>query len=302
MKKIVLWVAAIIIAGALTASGQNQEKSSIPPLTEHSIPLLIEQRIVQIELKPEFADGIEWELLDLYLKDHESTTGFFPLAERARHRLDFLPMRRSVPPSQENNVDFDTVEQVRMQKFNFGEIWEDTRVPSKIPEDLRFGTLRIYQFRPVMEFLRRYGDTKIIFQRKWVTESGEQTMVSSLPEIETRDRRGTTATTTATADDLWDGSRITIKPEVIKNELINFHLDSLVATIFYVDPIRYPRYPRIKRGQEEVAMLREIFRLNTKGILESGSTAFFEDIREGRGVIIFITADVLETQRKLLKK
>ncbi len=287
MKKIIACVIALAAAGALTFSGAAQDRSPVP--------LLIEQRIVQIELEPDFADGIEWDLLEIFLDEHRSTTGLFPLAERARHRLSFRPMRKTVPPARESNVDFETVEQVRIQQFSFGEIWEDTRRPREAAEDLRFGSIRIYKFQPVMDFLRRYGEARVLFHRKWVTDAGEQTMLSSFPEVANRDRRG------AAPQEVSEGSRLTIRPEVAPNNLINFHLDSKVSTIFYVDPYRYPRLPRVKRGEEEVAKRWETFRLNTKGVLESGSTAIFEDIRDGRGIIVFITADILETHRKLLQ-
>ncbi|MFH1037829.1 MAG: hypothetical protein V1789_04060 [PVC group bacterium] len=253
------------------------------------IPILIEQKIVQITLSPENRDGINWELFKLYQKNRETTTGFFPLSDRARHRLDFRPMQKNIPPEQAENADFEHVEQTRVNQFDFGPIWEDTRSPRQIEDDTHFGSLRIYNFKTMMDYLRTLGEADVIFSRKWVSENGQQSMISSQPEI-----TGTAGPTV----EYWEGSRVTFRPEIIENHRIVFHLNSEAATAFYVDPALNPGLPVLERGGKEVAKLWRLFRLNTMGLVESGETAVFEDLREGKGILIFITPSILETQRK----
>ncbi len=261
---------------------------AVPARDLNSQPILIDQRIVQVILSPDHQDGIDWDLFALYQSDRRSTTGFFPLSDRARHRLDFQPMRRSVPPDRAENVDFEFVEQVRVEDFDFGPIWEDTRPPRRIVDDTHFGSLKIYNFRNVMEYLRSLGEARVLFSRKWVTEAGQQSMVSTLPE------------TGGPTVDHWEGSRLTIRPQVVENRRISFHLNSEVATSFYVDPAMYPGLPVMQRGGKEVARLWRLFRLNTMGLVESGETVVFEDIRDGKGVLIFLTPSILESHRKRL--
>jgi hypothetical protein len=254
-------------------------------------PILIEQKIVQVALSPEHQDGIDWDLFALYQKDRRSTTGFFPLSERARHRLDFKPMRKSVPEEMADNVDFEYVEQTRVNQFEFGPIWEDTRPSQKIVDDIHFGSLKIYNFKNVMDYLRTLGDAKVIFSRKWVSEDGQQSMLSTQPEV---------VGPAGPVVDYWEGSRLTIRPQIIENRRISFHLNSEVATSFYVDPLLYPGLPILQRGEETVARLWRLFRLNTMGLVESGETAVFEDVREGQGILIFLTPSILESHRKRL--
>jgi len=251
-------------------------------------PILIDQKIVQVVLSPEHQDGIDWDLFALYQRDRKSTTGFFPLSDRARHRLDFKPMRKSVPPEMADNVDFEYVEQTRVNQFEFGPIWEDTRSPRRITDDIHFGSLKIYNFKNVMEYLRTLGEAKVIFSRKWVSESGQQSMISTQPE------------TVSPGVDYWEGSRLTIRPDVIENQRISFHLNSEVATSFYVDPSLHPGLPVLERAGKQVAHLWRLFRLNTMAVVESGETVVFEDIREGKGVLIFLTPSILESHRKRL--
>lgn len=253
-------------------------------------PILIEQKIVQVALSPEHQDGINWDLFALYQSDRKSTTGFFPLSERARRRLDFKPMRKSVPAEMADNVDFEYVEQTRVGQFEFGPIWEDTRSPRQVTDDLQFGSLKIYNFKNVMDYLRTLGDARVIFSRKWVTEDGQQSMVSTQPEV----------TGPAPAVDYWEGSRVTIRPQIVENQRISFHFNSEVATSFFVDPLLYPGLPVLQRGEETVARLWRLFRLNTMGLVESGETVVFEDLREGKGVLIFLTPSILESHRKRL--
>jgi len=273
-----------------------------PPGTagEGAVPILIEQKIVQVNLKPDYQDGINWDLLRLYLKDRDSTTGLFPYSDRARNRLDFRPMKNSVQPGQQKNTDFETVKKTRMDEFKFGTIWEDTRNPEQLNEDLHLGSLRIYQFQPVMDFLRTMGKARVLFSRKWTSKSGEQSMVSSQPEMLTMGGRGGGQGNPNTPK-IWEGSHITIKPRIIENNQIAFHLDSEIATNFYVDPAAHPGLPIVTRNGSQYALQWRLFRLNTLAIVESGQTAIFEDIREGEGVIIFITPYILENQRKLLR-
>ncbi len=261
---------------------------AVPARDLNSQPILIDQRIVQVILSPDHQDGIDWDLFALYQSDRRSTTGFFPLSDRARHRLDFQPMRRTVPPDRAENVDFEFVEQVRVEDFDFGPIWEDTRPPRRIVDDIHFGSLKIYNFRNVMEYLRSLGEARVLFSRKWVTEAGQQSMISTLPEA-----GGPT-------EDHWEGSRLTIRPRVVENRRISFHLNSEVASSFYVDPAMYPGLPVMQRGGKEVARLWRLFRLNTMGLVESGETVVFEDIRDGKGVLIFLTPSILESHRKRL--
>ncbi len=265
-----------------------------------SIPILVDQKIVQIILSPENMDGIDWELFKLFQKDQETTTGFFPLSDRARHRLDFKPMRKNVRPETARNDDFENVEQTRVNQFDFGPIWEDTRSPGKIADDVLFGSLRISKFKTVMDYLRTLGEAKVIFSRKWVSENGQQSMVSSHPELV-----GAAAPPNMIQSywegswtGSWEGSRVTFRPEVIENNRIIFTLNSEAATSFYVDPAVNPGLPVLERGGKEVAKLWRVFRLDTTGMVESGETAVFEDIREGRGVLIFLTPYILESHRK----
>ncbi len=272
---------AILLMTATMASGQGAVEQ----------PILIDQKVVQITLSPEHRDGIDWNIFSLYQKGRQSTTGFFPISDRARHRLDFKPMRKNVPPEQAENVDFEYVEQTRVNEFDFGPIWEDTRLPRKITEDIHFGSLKIYNFKNVMDYLRTLGEARVIFSRKWVTENGQQSMLSSQPEI---------AAPTGQAIDYWEGSRLTIRPQIIEDRRISFHLNSEVATAFYVDPVIHPDCPVLERGGKPVGRLWRLFRLNTMGVVESGETTVFEDIREGKGVLIFLTPSILESHRKRL--
>ena len=267
---------------------------------DQSVPILIEQKIVQVNLKSEYQDGINWNLLKLYLQDRRSTTGLFPYSDRARNRLDFRPMKNSVPNGQQKNTDFETVKKTRVDEFNFGEIWEDTRNPEQLDEDIHFGSLRIYRFQPVMDFLRSLGKAKVIFSRKWISKDGEQSMISSQPEVIAGGGRG--RSTQEAKPEIWEGSHIIIKPRIINNNRISFHLDSEIATIFYVDPTTHPGLPLVTINDSSYALQWRLFRLNTLGIVESGQTTIFEDIREGEGVIIFITPYILENQRKLLRE
>jgi len=189
------------------------------------------------------------------------------------------------------NVDFEYVEQTRVNQFEFGPIWEDTRPPRKITEDIHFGSLKIYNFKNVMEYLRTLGDARVIFSGKSVTENGQQSMLSTQPELTGPD---------GPALDYWEGSRLTIRPQIIEDRRISFHLNSEVATSFFVDPLLYPGLPVLERGGKSAARLWRLFRLNTMGVVESGETTIFEDIREGKGVLIFITPSILESHRKRL--
>jgi hypothetical protein len=254
-------------------------------------PILIDQKVVQVSLSPEHQDGIDWDLFALYQDDRRSTTGFFPISDRARHRLDFKPMRKSIPPEMAENVDFEYVEQTRVNQFEFGPIWEDTRPPRKITEDIHFGSLKIYNFKNVMEYLRTLGDARVIFSRKWVTENGQQSMLSTQPEM---------TGPNGPEIDYWEGSRLTIRPQIIEDRRISFHINSEVATSFFVDPLLNPGLPVLERGGKTSARLWRLFRLNTMGVVESGETTVFEDIREGKGVLIFITPSILESHRKRL--
>lgn len=269
-----------------------------PVRGEETFPILIEQKIITVNLKPEFQDGIHWDLFKLYLKNTESTTGAFPLSERARHRLDFKPMKKNVSPGREKNIDFEYIEQTRMNEFNFGVIWEDIRNPREVKEDTHFGALRIFNFEKVMDFIREQAEARVLFSQKWITESGEQSMISTQPEgIQTSGgRRGTTV-----GIEFWEGARATIKPEVIKNNQIAFHLDSEIATYFYGDPLLHPNSPVVEREGKKMARIWRLFRLNTRAIVESGQTAIFEDIREGKGIFIFLTPYILESHRKIFR-
>jgi hypothetical protein len=287
-------LAIAAIAAALLAPRATTAAEAKP------VPLLFEQRIVTIDLKPDFRDGIQWDLLQLYLKDQESTTGAFPASDRARYRLDFKPMAKSVPPDKQRNIDFETVEQTRVDQFRFPPIWEDTRNLKTVPEDLHFGTLRLDQFKPLMDFLRTQGEARVFFQRKWLTQSGEQSSISSLPEASTG--VATAKTGGAMEGDFWEGSRCTLKPEVLESNQIAFHLDSEAAVYFYGDPARNPGAPVVDFGGTPKAKVWRLFRLNTRGVVESGQTAFFEDIREGQGVIVFLTPYILEEHRKMLRE
>ncbi len=263
------------------------------------VPLLFEQRIVTINLKPDFADGIQWDLFKIYLKGQESTTGAFPLSDRARYRLDFKPMTKSVPPEKQKNVDFENVEQTRVDQFRFPPIWEDTRDLKTVPEDIHFGTLRLDQFKPLMDFLRTQGDARVFFMRKWITQSGEQSSISSIPEVSS----GAGPKTAGLSDiESWEGSRCTVRPEVLENNQIAFHLDSEVAVFFYGEPSQYPGAPTVDVGGNPKAKAWRLYRLNTRGLVESGQTAFFEDIRDGQGVIVFLTPYILEEHRKILRE
>ena len=295
MKKYVLTATAIVFL-ALSFS-------LLPPpgvAGEESTPILIEQKIVQVNLNSEYRDGINWDLLKLYLKDQASTTGLFPYSDRARNRLDFRPMMNSVQPGQQKNTDFETVKKTRMDEFNFGSIWEDTRNQKQLNEDLHFGSLRVYRFKPVMDFLRTMGKARVLFSRKWISKSGEQSMISSQPEVMGGVGRGGRGA--PNTPKIWEGSHITIKPRIIDNNQISFHLDSEIATNFYVDPGSHPGLPIVTRNGSQYALQWRLFRLNTLAIVESGQTAIFEDIREGEGVIIFITPYILENQRKILRE
>lgn len=292
MKKLIFALTAVILLGLIF--------SLLPPpgeAGEASVPILIEQKIVQVNLQPEFQDGINWDLLKLFLRDRDSTTGMFPYSDRARNRLDFRAMKNSVPSGTQMNADFETVKKTRMDEFNFGAIWEDTRNPAQLNEDLHFGSLRIYQFQPVMTFLRTMGKARVLFSRKWISKSGEQSMISSRPELLTTGGRGGPAA----GAERWEGSHIIIKPRVIKNNRISFHLDSEIATVFMVDPATHPGLPVITQAGSQYAALWRLFRLNTLAMVESGQTSIFEDIREGQGVLIFITPYILENQRKILR-
>ena len=257
---------------------------------EATRPVLIEQKIVQVSLNPENQDGIDWDIFQLYQKNRLTTTGFFPLSDRARHRLDFIPMKKNIPPEQADNVDFENVEQTRVNTFEFGPIWEDTRSPRKITNDTHFGSLKIYNFKDVMKYLRTLGQAKVIFSRKWVTENGQQSMISSQPEL-VGQAGGPTL-------EWWEGSRLTIRPEIIEDRRISFHLNSEIATSFYVDPLFNPGLPVFEWGGKQVARLWRLSRLTTVGVVESGETAVFEDIRDGNGVLIFLTPYILESHRK----
>ena len=287
-----IFVGLILISLVLLPAVQGQ----VP----EGIPILIDQKIVQIVLSPENQDGIDWELYKLYQKNQETTTGFFPISDRARHRMDFLPMQKTVAPDKAENKDFEHVEQTRVNQFDFGPIWEDTRSPRTIKDDVLFGSLKISKFKTVMDYLRTLGDAKVIFSRKWVSENGQQSMISSHPELV-----GLQAPPQmiqqyweGSWQGSWEGSRVTFRPEVIDNHRIVFSLSSEVATDFYVDPAMNPGLPVMERGKKEVARLWRLYRLNTMGVVESGETAVFEDIREGKGVLIFLTPYILESQRK----
>lgn len=257
---------------------------------EATQPVLLEQKIVQISLTAENQDGIDWNLFKLYQANRRTTTGFFPLSDRARHRLDFCSMKKNVPPESADNSDFENVEQTRVNQFDFGAIWEDTRSPREITDDTHFGSLKIYNFKNVMDYLRTVGQAKVIFSRKWVTENGQQSMVSSQPELV-----GQTAEPNI---EWWEGSRLTIRPEIIESHRVSFHLNSEVATSFYVDPFFNPDLPVLKFGEKQVARLWRLYRLTTVGVVESGETAVFEDIRDGNGILIFLTPYILESHRK----
>jgi len=273
--------------------------ASTPARGESTLPILIEQKIISVDLKPEFRDGIRWNLLKLYLNNRKSTTGAFPLSERARHRLDFRPMKKNVSPGQEQNIDFEYVEQTRKNEFKFGTIWEDVRNPAEVTEDTHFGALRIFNFNKVMDFIREQADARVLFSRKWITESGEQSMISTQPEVTqtTGGRRGGGVGEIKS----WEGARSTIKPEVLENNQIAFHLDSEIATYFYGNPLAYPDFPVVERGDEKMARIWRLFRLNTRAIVESGQTAVFEDVREGKGIFIFLTPYILESHRKIFQ-
>ncbi|MEA1927277.1 MAG: hypothetical protein U9N73_03660 [Candidatus Auribacterota bacterium] len=260
-------------------------------------PILLEQKIVQISLDAENQDGIDWNLFQLYQRNRKTTTGFFPLSERARNRLDFRSMKKNIPPEQAENSDFENVEQTRVNQFEYGPIWEDTRSPRKITEDTHFGSLRVYNFKNVMKYLRTLGQAKVIFNRKWGTENGQQSMISSQPEM-----LGQTQTAEAPAIEWWEGSRLTIRPEIIAGRRISFHLNSEIATSFYVDPAFNPGLPVFEWGGKQVARLWRLYRLTTVGLVESGETAVFEDIRDGNGVLIFLTPYILESHRKQVNR
>ena len=261
---------------------------------EATRPILLEQKIVQVSLNPENQDGIDWDLFQLYQKNRLTMTGFFPLSDRARHRLDFRPMKKNIPPEQAENVNFENVEQIRVNQFEFGPIWEDTRSPRKITDDTHFGSLKIYNFKNMMEYLRTLGQAKVIFSRKWVTENSQQSMISSQPEL--------VGQAVGPVLEWWEGSRLTIRPEIIEDRRISFHLNSEVATSFYVDPLFNPGLPVFERGGKQVARLWRISRLTTVGVVESGETAVFEDIRDGNGVLIFLTPYILESHRKRINQ
>ncbi len=264
---------------------------------EATRPILLEQKIVQVSLNADNQDGIDWDIFKLYQANRRTTTGFFPLDERARHRLEFRSMKKNVPLEQAENTDFENVEQTRVNQFDFGPIWEDTRSPRKITDDTHFGSLKIYNFKNVMKYLRTLGQAKVIFNRKWVTENGQQSMISSQPEM-----IGQSQTVEQPALEWWEGSRLTIRPEIIKDHRISFHLNSEVATSFYVDPLYNPGLPVLQMGDRQVARLWRLFRLTTVGVVESGETSVFEDIRDGNGVLIFITPYILESHRKRINR
>lgn len=288
MNAVIAAIAAGLLAPALLAAAEAKP-----------VPLLFEQRIVTINLKPDFSDGIQWDLFKMYMKDQESTTGAFPLSDRARYRLDFKAMAKSVPPEKQKNIDFETVEQTRVDQFRFPPIWEDTRDLKKVPEDIHFGTLRLDQFKPLMDFLRTQGDARVFFMRKWITQSGEQSSISSLPEVSAQSMQKAAGPADA---EFWEGSRCTVRPEVMENNQIAFHLDSEVAVFFYDDPARNPGAPTVDVGGTPKAKIWRLYRLNTRGVVESGQTAFFEDIRDGQGVIVFLTPYILEEHRKILRE
>jgi len=264
---------------------------------EATRPILLEQKIVQVSLNAENQDGIDWNIFKLYQANRQSTTGFFPLSDRAHHRLDFRTMKKNIPAEEAKNTDFENVEQTRVNQFHFGPIWEDTRSPRKITDDTHFGSLKIYNFKNVMEYLRTLGQAKVIFSRKWVTENGQQSMISSQPEL-----GGKSQTTAQPTLEWWEGSRLTIRPEIIEDQRISFHLNSEVATSFYVDPLFNPGLPVFKMGQKQVARLWRLSRLTTVGVVESGETSVFEDIRNGNGVLIFLTPYILESHRKRINR
>lgn len=279
----------LLVILMLTPSARGEE--------EAIQPILLEQKIVQVSLNAENQDGIDWDIFKLYQKNRRTTTGFFPLSDRARHRLDFRPMKKNIPADQAKNTDFENVEQTRVNQFDFGPIWEDTRSPRKITDDTHFGSLKIYNFKNIMEYLRTMGQAKVIFSRKWVTENGQQSMISSQPEM-----IGQNQTVEAPTLEWWEGSRITIRPEIIEDQRISFHLNSEVATSFYVDPLYNPGLPVLQMGDRQVARLWRLSRLTTVGVVESGETSIFEDIRDGNGVLIFITPYILESHRKRINR
>jgi hypothetical protein len=264
---------------------------------EATSPILLEQRIVQVSLNAENQDGIDWNIFKLYQANRQTTTGFFPLDERARHRLEFRSMKKNISPEEAENTDFENVEQTRVNQFDFGPIWEDTRSPRKITDDTHFGSLKIYNFKNVMKYLRTLGQAKVIFSRKWVTENGQQSMISSQPEM-----TGQSQTTAAPVLEWWEGSRLTIRPEIIEDHRISFHLNSEVATSFFVDPLYNPGLPVFQMGDRQVARLWRLSRLTTVGVVESGETSVFEDIRDGNGVLIFLTPYILESHRKRINR
>jgi hypothetical protein len=280
MVAVVLLVALMIIPVARGAG-------------EATRPILLEQKIVQVSLNADNQDGIDWDLFKLYQANRATTTGFFPLDERARHRLNFRPMKKNITPEDAENIDFENVEQTRVNQFEFGPIWEDTRSPRKITDDTHFGSLKIYNFKNVMEYLRTLGQAKVIFSRKWVTENGQQSMISSQPEI-----LGQSQTAAQPTIDWWEGSKLTIRPEIIEDHRLSFHFSSEVATSFFVDPLFNPGLPVFQLGDRQVARLWRLSRLTTVGVVESGETSVFEDIRDGNGVLIFITPYILESHRK----
>ena len=100
----------LLIALILIPSARGEE--------EISQPILLEQKIVQISLNADNQDGIDWDLFQLYQKGMRTTTGFFPLSERARNRLDFRPMRKNVPIEKAENTDFEIVEQTRVNQLS----------------------------------------------------------------------------------------------------------------------------------------------------------------------------------------
>ena len=150
-----------------------------------------------------------------------------------------------------------------------------------------------------MDFIREQADARVLFSRKWITESGEQSMISTQPEVTqtTGGRRGAGVGEIKS----WEGARSTIKPEVLENNQIAFHLDSEIATYFYGNPLAYPDFPVVERGDEKMARIWRLFRLNTRAIVESGQTAVFEDVREGKGIFIFLTPYILESHRKIFQ-
>lgn len=272
---------------------------SSPAQITADTPILIEQRIIAINLNPEYADGISWDLLQLYLDNQSSTTGYFPLSDRAHRRLDFKPMRKRTEAGKEKNTDFEIVEQTRLSEFNYGPIWEDARNPKTLKGDLAFGSLRIENFKPMMDYLRNMGDATVLFHRKWVTSNGAQSVVSSQPELAAAAAPGRPGMPVPSPE--WDGSRLTIKPEILENNQIAFHIVSEIATTFYADPARYPGNPVSESDGIRRAKVWRLFRLNTKAVVESGQTAVFEDFREGQGIIILTTPSILEAHRKVLR-